>query len=125
MGPEELPTVVKFDQRQPLKLFYSLTMEASNPAKIPRKKAKDGVKKTGKKTGKKTAGKKKPTSSASAVPVATHLSPSHPVSSQYAPTYTPIPQTQTVVFEKPGKRVDLPYNGYNITTMRLIVLRSS
>lgn len=105
-----------------MKLFNSLTMEASNPSTLPRKKAKDGVKKTGKKTGKKTSGKKKPTSSASAVPVATPLSPPHP---QYAPTYTPIPQTQTVVFEKPGQRLDLPWNGYNITTMRLIVLRSS
>lgn len=96
-------------------------MEASNPSTLPRKKAKDGVKKTGKKTGKKTSGKKEPTSTASAVPVATP----HPVGSQYAPTYTPIPQTQTVVFEKPGRRADSSYNDYNITTIRLMVLRSS
>jgi hypothetical protein len=99
-------------------------MEASNPSTLPRKKAKDGVKKTGKKTGKKTAGKKKPSSSASAVSVATPLSPPHPVGSQYAPTYAPIPQRQTVFLEKSGKRAYSTYNGYNITTIRLIVLRS-
>ncbi|KAJ5520074.1 hypothetical protein N7463_000527 [Penicillium fimorum] len=67
-----------------------------------RKKAKTGVKKNGvKKTGvKKTTGKKKATSSTSAVHLAAPTHP-YPVQTQYAPAYAPLPQTQTVVLEKP------------------------
>ncbi|KAJ5160605.1 uncharacterized protein N7482_007609 [Penicillium canariense] len=73
-------------------------MENSSSSTLPRKKAKTGVKKAGKKTGKKTTGKKKPTSSASAVHLPMNSLPMGP---QYAQTYTPLPQTQTVVFDKP------------------------
>ncbi|KAF4770602.1 hypothetical protein HAV15_012998 [Penicillium sp. str.  len=67
-----------------------------------RKKAKTGVKKTGvKKTGvKNTTGKKKATSSTSAVHLAAPPHP-YPVQTQYAPAYAPLPQTQTVFLEKP------------------------
>jgi hypothetical protein len=76
-------------------------MEASSSSTLPRKKVKTGAKKTAvKKTGKKTTGKKKPTSSTSQV----HLATPHPANTQYAPTYVPIPQT--VVLEKPSKRID-------------------
>jgi hypothetical protein len=81
-------------------------MDYPSTSSLPRKKAKAGVKKAGKKTGKKTTGKKKTTPSASAVHLPTHRPPLP--DTQYAPTYAPIPQRQTVVFEKPGKRVELP-----------------
>ncbi|KAJ5816355.1 hypothetical protein N7447_008588 [Penicillium robsamsonii] len=82
-------------------------MQNSSSSTLPRKKGKTGVKKAGvkknavKTAGKiKTAGKKKATSSTSAVHLAAPTHP-YPVQTQYAPTYAPLPQTQTVVLEKP------------------------
>lgn len=63
---------------------------------------KTGVKKTGVKN---TTGKKKATSSTSAVHLAAPPHP-YPVQTQYAPAYAPLPQTQTVFLEKPSKKID-------------------
>ncbi|KAJ5422179.1 hypothetical protein N7491_010624 [Penicillium cf. griseofulvum] len=84
-------------------------MENSRFSTLPRKKVKTGVKKAGKKTdktGKKTTGNKKATPSTSAVHLATLHPQSHPypASTQYVPTYAPIPQTQTVVLEETSNR---------------------
>lgn len=84
-------------------------MEDSSFSTLSRKKVKTGVKKAGKKTdktGKKPTGKKKATPSTSAVHLATPHPHPYPASTQYVPAYAPIPQTQTVLLEKPSEKFD-------------------
>ncbi|KAJ5428364.1 hypothetical protein N7445_009818 [Penicillium cf. griseofulvum] len=100
-------------------------MENSRFSTLPRKKVKTGVKKAGKKTdktGKKTTGNKKATPSTSAVHLATLHPQSHPypASTQYVPTYAPIPQTQTVVLEETSEQIDFPLYCNILTNVRVV-----